>query len=116
MSIAVHSDAASLSINHYGYMNKSQTSSRGVYYFTLAVLVVGFLLVMTGVCQAEDLLKPGDKAVQDTVGKDSSVMRWLLMLEVLSAIFGFIVTRNMKVLGGIVALSIFINICYATIS
>lgn len=115
MSMGIHSDASSLSINHYGFMDKSQKSSRGVYYFTPAVLVMGFFLVMAGVCQADDLLKAGDKAVSDTVGKDSSVMRWLLMLEVLSAIFAFILTRNLKVLGGIVALSIFINICYAII-
>lgn len=86
-----------------------------VYSMVLALLSVALFVVMSEASFAVDLLKPGNTAVNDTVGKDSSVLRWLLMLEVLSAIFGYIVTRNLKVLGGIVGLSIFINICYAII-
>lgn len=115
MSMAVNADTAALSVDRYGCMEKRNEPSRAVYYFTLVVLVMGFLLLMSGACQAADLLKAGNTAVNDTVGQKSSIMRWLMMLEVLSAIFGFIITRNMKVLGGIVAISIFINICYAII-
>lgn len=115
MSMAVNADAAALSVDRFGYMEKRHEPSRTVYYFTLAVLVMGFVLVMGGVCQAADLLSSGNAAVNDTVGQKSSVMRWLMMLEVLSAIFAFIITRNMKVLGGIVAIAIFINVCYAII-
>lgn len=115
MSNVVNSDAVSLSVGHYGYMEKRNEPSRAVYYFTLAVLVVGFFLVMSGVCQATDLLKSGNTAVNDTVGKDSSVIRWMLMLEVLAAVLGFIITRNIKILGGIVGLAIFVDICYAII-
>lgn len=86
-----------------------------VYVAVLAVLVAALFLISGGLVHAEDLLKAGDTAVTDTVGKDSSVIRWMLMLEVLAAIFAFIVTRNLKVMGGIVGLSIFINICYAII-
>lgn len=86
-----------------------------VYFAVLAVLVTALFLITGGLVHAEDLLKAGDTAVTDTVGKDSSVIRWMMMLEVLAAIFGFIVTRNLKVMGGIVGISIFINICYAII-
>lgn len=85
------------------------------YSMVLALLGVVLFMVMSEASFAVDLLKPGNTAVNDTVGKDSSILRWLLMLEVVSAIFGYIVTRNLKVLGGIVGLSIFINICYAII-
>lgn len=115
MSMAVSSDDSAVSVNRYGYMDKSALPSRAVYYFTLAVLVVGLFLMMAGVCQAEDLLKAGDGAVNDTVGKKSAVLRWMMMLEVLAAIFGFILTRNLRILGGIVAIAIFINICYSII-
>lgn len=86
-----------------------------VYFGVMALLTAALFLVMGDSSHAADLLKAGDAAVNDTVGQKSSVMKWLLMLEVLSAIFGYIATRNLKVLGGIVALSIFINICYAII-
>lgn len=86
-----------------------------VYFGVMAFLTAALFLVMGNASYADDLLKAGKTAVNDTVGKDSSVMQWLLMLEVLSAIFGYIVTRNLKILGGIVALSIFINICYSII-
>lgn len=115
MSVVVESANTSVSVAHYGYAERVRQPSAVMYYAMLAVLTVGLFLVMAGFCQADDLLKAGDKAVNDTVGKNSSVMKWLLMLEVLSAIFGFIATRNLKVLGGIIALSIFINICYAII-
>lgn len=64
---------------------------------------------------AKDLLKPGDDAVKATFGQDSSLMKWLLIGEVVIAIATYIGTRSFKVLGGIIVLSVFINVAFAII-
>lgn len=112
MSMVLNTDA---SLNKSSVWQRALRAPGLAYFAVLMLLTAALFLVTGGSSYADDLLKAGQTAVNDTVGKDSSVMKWLLMLEVLSAIFGYIATRNLKVLGGIVALSIFINICYAII-
>ncbi|MFB8746636.1 hypothetical protein NMD07_25615 (plasmid) [Citrobacter cronae] len=112
MSMVLNTEA---SLNKPSVWQPALRTPGVVYFAVLALLTAALFVVMGNISYADDLLKAGKAAVNDTVGKDSSVMQWLLMLEVLSAIFGYIATRNLKVLGGIVALSIFINICYSII-
>lgn len=112
MSMVLNTEA---SLNKPSVLQRVMRRPAMVYFGVVAFLTAALFLVTGDSSFADDLLKPGNAAMNDTVGKDSSVMRWLLMLEVLSAIFGYIVTRNLKVLGGIVGLSIFITICYAII-
>ncbi|HAV2297676.1 TPA: type IV conjugative transfer system pilin TraA [Citrobacter koseri] len=108
-------------INNEGFYMESDSHSQAsrhsffVFSIILAVMAVTLFFVTGSTCNAEDLLKSGDQTVTDTVGEDSSVIRWLLILEVLAAILSFIATKNLKVLGGIIALSIFINIAFVVI-
>ncbi len=61
-----------------------------------------FLAMMHG-CWAEgkDLLQPGDETVKATFGKDSSIMNWLLIGEVVTGIVAYVATKNIKVLLGL---------------
>jgi len=84
--------------------------------FTVLLVALAITLLMFEPAFAKDLLAAGDANVQGTVGKDSSVLKWLMIIEVLAAIFAFIVTRNIKMFGGIVVIAIFIDLCYIVIA
>ncbi|MCK8148046.1 type IV conjugative transfer system pilin TraA [Citrobacter sedlakii] len=108
-------------INNEGFYMESDSHSQPsrhsffVFSIILVVLATTLFFVTGSTCNAEDLLKSGDQTVTDTVGKDSSVIRWMLILEILAAILLYVLTRNIRVLGGIIALSIFINIAYVIV-
>lgn len=57
-----------------------------------------------------DLMKSGDAAVKGTFGKDSSVVKWVILAEVLVGAIMYMTTKNLKFLAGFVILSVFINI------
>lgn len=82
--------------------------------FTCA-LTLTLLLAFVHGCRADDLLKPGDQTVKDTFGKDSSIMTWLLIGEVVTAIVAYVATKNIKVLFGVIVLSVFITVAAAVI-
>lgn len=81
----------------------------------LLALTCALFLVMMHSCWADDLLKPGDQTVKDTFGKDSSIMTWLLIGEVVTAIVAYVATKNIKVLFGVIVLSVFITVAAAVI-
>jgi type IV conjugative transfer system pilin TraA len=64
---------------------------------------------------SQDLLAPGDATVKATFGQDSSMMTWLLIGEVVTGILTYVISKNIKVLFGVIVLSVFINIAFAII-
>lgn len=88
-----------------------------LFWAMFALACVLFLVMMHGSWAASsgDLLAPGDATVKATFGKDSSMMTWLLIGEVVTAILGYVITKNIKVLFGVIVLSVFINIAFAII-
>lgn len=87
--------------------------SNMAFLFTM-ICFVSLLFVQVG--YADDLLKPGDTTVKDTFGKDSSLMTWLLIGEIVTAIVAYVATKNVKVLFGVIVLSVFINIAFSVIT
>jgi len=81
----------------------------------ISALTLTLLVVFVHSCRADDLLKPGDQTVKDTFGKDSSIMTWLLIGEVVTAIVAYVATKNIKVLFGVIVLSVFITVAAAVI-
>lgn len=64
---------------------------------------------------AADLAASGKATIKDTFGSGSTVMYTLFVLEILSGAFLYIKTKNLAVLGGIVALLIFTTIAFGLI-
>lgn len=64
---------------------------------------------------AEDLLASGDAFVKETLGKDSSLVNWILILEILAGVFAYIRTKNLALLIGFVAVIIAINVGFGVI-
>lgn len=95
---------------------KNRVFSKKIFH-AINMLALCFLvtLAITQCCWADDLLKPGNAAVQDTFGKDSSIMTWLLIGEVVTGIVMYVSTKNIKVLFGVIILSVFINVAYSII-
>lgn len=58
----------------------------------------------------DDLMSSGDKAVKGTFGKDSSVVKWVILAEVLVGAIMYMTTKNLKFLAGFAILSVFVSI------
>lgn len=103
--------------NKVSVFNKNLSSKQMVHWVVMSTLAFALFLSMMHGCWAEakDLLAPGDETVKATFGQDSSLMTWLLIGEVVMAILGYVATRNFKILGGIIVLSVFINVAFAII-
>lgn len=57
-----------------------------------------------------DLLASGDSTVQATFGADSTIVKWLILFEVITAAVLYIATKKFSVIGGVVIISIFVNV------
>lgn len=98
------------------FLNNNLSRKRMMHLMVLFALASAlFLATMHGCWADDDLLKVGDTTVKATFGKDSSLMTWLLIGEVVMAILGYVATKNFKILGGIIVLSVFINVAFAII-
>lgn len=80
-----------------------------------AVIVALLTFYFINPAHADDLLAPGDGVVKDTLGKDSSLIRWIYILEVLAGLWAFVKTKNLIVLLGFVALIVGTAVAFAAI-
>lgn len=81
-----------------------------------AFLFVLFMLFLSPFnAFAADLAASGKQTIKDTFGSGSTVMYALFVLEILSGAFFYIKTKNLAVLGGIVALLIFTTVAFSLI-
>lgn len=58
----------------------------------------------------KDLMASGDETVKGTFGKDSSVVKWVILAEVLVGGVMYMTTKNLKFLAGFAILSVFITV------
>lgn len=59
---------------------------------------------------ATDLMKSGDSTVKGTFGKSSSVVKWVVLAEVVAGGIMYMMTKNVKFLFGFAIISTFITI------
>ena len=59
---------------------------------------------------ATDLMKSGDATVKGTFGKSSSVVKWVVLAEVVAGGIMYMMTKNVKFLFGFAIISTFITI------
>lgn len=64
---------------------------------------------------ADDLLSSGDSIVRDTLGQDSSLVKWIYILEVIAGLWAFVKTKNLAVLIGFVALIVGTTVAFTVI-
>lgn len=110
MEVSIKNSSALSSLN--GNLTRKKMMHLVVMFALASAL---FLAMMHGCFADDDLLKVGDTTVKATFGKDSSLMTWLLIGEVVMAILAYVATKNFKILGGIIVLSVFINVTFAII-
>ena len=76
----------------------------------LAVLASFFPDVAMATTTATDLMKSGDTTVKGTFGKSSSVVKWVVLAEVIAGGIMYMMTKNVKFLFGFAIISTFITI------
>ena len=78
----------------------------------LAVLASFFpdVAMATTTTTATDLMKSGDTTVKGTFGKTSSVVKWVVLAEVIAGGIMYMMTKNVKFLFGFAIISTFITI------
>ena len=57
-----------------------------------------------------DLMAKGQETVKATFGKDSSIVKWVVLAEVLVGAVMYMMTKNVKFLVGFAILSVFIAV------
>ncbi|EFB7592848.1 type IV conjugative transfer system pilin TraA, partial [Escherichia coli] len=63
----------------------------------------------------QDLMASGNNTVKATFGKDSSVVKWVVLAEVLVGAVMYMMTKNVKFLAGFAIISVFIAVGMAVV-
>ncbi|EFB1855912.1 type IV conjugative transfer system pilin TraA [Escherichia coli] len=64
---------------------------------------------------SQDLMASGNSTVKATFGKDSSVVKWVVLAEVLVGAVMYMMTKNVKFLAGFAIISVFIAVGMAVV-
>lgn len=81
-----------------------------------AVLIMFFpQLAMAADGAGQDLLASGNTTVKATFGKDSSMVKWVVLAEVLVGAVMYMMTKNVKFLAGFAIISVFIAVGMAVV-
>ena len=76
-----------------------------------AVLMMFFpQLAMAASSSGQDLMQSGNATVKATFGKDSSIVKWVVLAEVLVGAVMYMMTKNVKFLAGFAIISVFIAV------
>ena len=81
---------------------------------TAAVLMM-FFPQLAMAAQGQDLMASGNTTVKATFGKDSSVVKWVVLAEVLVGAVMYMMTKNVKFLAGFAIISVFIAVGMAVV-
>ncbi len=63
----------------------------------------------------QDLMASGNTTVKATFGKDSSVVKWVVLAEVLVGAVMYMMTKNVKFPAGFAIISVFIAVGMAVV-
>ncbi|EPJ6123070.1 TPA: type IV conjugative transfer system pilin TraA [Klebsiella aerogenes] len=76
----------------------------------LAVLAAVFPQAALATTTGRDLMKTGDGTVKATFGSGSSVVKWVILAEVIVGGIMYMMTKNVKFLAGFAILSVFVTV------
>ena len=80
-----------------------------------AVLMMFPQLAMAASSSGQDLMASGNNTVKATFGKDSSIVKWVVLAEVLVGAVMYMMTKNVKFLAGFAIISVFIAVGMAVV-
>lgn len=76
----------------------------------VAALAAFFPETVLASTAGKDLMASGNETVKGTFGKDSSVVKWVILAEVLVGAVMYMTTKNLKFLAGFAILSVFVTV------
>ncbi|HCM6148961.1 TPA: type IV conjugative transfer system pilin TraA [Klebsiella aerogenes] len=91
-------------------MNKKNVLKAAKAILPLAVLAAVFPEAAMATTTGTDLMKTGDGTVKATFGKGSSVVKWVILAEVIVGGIMYMMTKNVKFLAGFAILSVFVTV------
>ncbi|EHH6953714.1 type IV conjugative transfer system pilin TraA, partial [Escherichia coli] len=80
-----------------------------------AAVLMMFFPHLAMAAQGQDLMASGNTTVKATFGKDSSVVKWVVLAEVLVGAVMYMMTKNVKFLAGFAIISVFIAVGMAVV-
>ncbi|EBT2496013.1 type IV conjugative transfer system pilin TraA [Escherichia coli] len=81
----------------------------------VAVLMMFFPQLALAAGGGQDLMASGNTTVKATFGKDSSIVKWVILAEVLVGAVMYMMTKNVKFLAGFAIISVFIAVGMAVV-
>ena len=79
------------------------------------LMMMMFFPQLAMAAQGQDLMQSGYSTVKATFGKDSSVVKWVVLAEVLVGAVMYMMTKNVKFLAGFAIISVFIAVGMAVV-
>ena len=76
----------------------------------VAILAAAFPQAALATSTGNDLMASGDGTVKATFGKGSSVVKWVILAEVIVGGIMYMMTKNVKFLAGFAILSVFVTV------
>ncbi|MFT2798515.1 type IV conjugative transfer system pilin TraA [Serratia sp. N21D137] len=76
----------------------------------IAAVATAFPETVMAAGAGKDLMASGDSTVKGTFGSESSMVKWVILAEVLVGGVMYMTTKNLKFLAGFAILSVFIAI------
>ncbi|WP_277884560.1 type IV conjugative transfer system pilin TraA [Escherichia coli] len=80
-----------------------------------AAVLMMFFPQLAMAALGQDLMASGNTTVKATFGKDSSVVKWVVLAEVLVGAVMYMMTKNVKFLAGFAIISVFIAVGMAVV-
>lgn len=80
-----------------------------------AAVLMMFFPQLAMAAGSQDLMASGNSTVKATFGKDSSVVKWVVLAEVLVGAVMYMMTKNVKFLAGFAIISVFIAVGMAVV-
>lgn len=90
--------------------NKKKALKAAKVALPVAAVAAFFPEVAMATANTSDLMKTGDATVKGTFGKSSSVVKWVVLAEVIAGGIMYMMTKNVKFLFGFAIISTFITI------
>lgn len=98
--------------NFIDFIKANQKIMLHIMLFLLVVAVT----MLPELAFAKDLAAGAKTDVKDTFGQNSTFVSIILLLEILSAAWAYVLTKNLIVFGGVIGVMLFINVAFGLIA
>lgn len=101
-----------IQLESFSFKIRKLISSKKCKFTFHVLLMTGLMLALRQAFAADDPLAGTDASLIAALGSDGTARKFIYMIEGVAAIWMFIKTKNVMMLGGVVVIAIFFNVLF----